>query len=295
MVPCRFSKAIHWIVDSSSGGFLRRGVLQIIPFNRISRIPMTTWNPLSVSAYFSPPSMALYWFPLGKRGLCPDMDAAVELMLNAVRSSDPDVAKVRAGKMGGDCLELFFPWDDYSGLQELQFRTGCNHHMQWDVLLLWSPYWPALNPCEAPWTPEFQPESSSETTHHPETLKLVSYSTAEEFEGHQRIDDPAEFLALISRPFIDQSSRSPKKNMPLTMELWSFLSLVFAPYFWWSTPKLVMVKIAHCNCNRWSQWSYRIIYSTRSSSAHQWIIYPTQTTSSSLLSLLLLLVLLPLR
>ena len=74
--------------------------------------------------------MALYWFPLGKRGLCPDMDAAVELMLNAVRSSDPDVAKVRAGKMGGDCLELFFPWDDYSGLQELQFRTGCNHHMQ---------------------------------------------------------------------------------------------------------------------------------------------------------------------
>ena len=148
---------------------------------------------------------------------------------------------------------------DYSGLQEFQFRTGCNHHMQWDVLSLWSPYWPALNPCEAPWTPEFQPESSSETTHHPETLKLVSYSTAGEFEGHQSIDDLAEFLALISSPFIDQSSRSQKKPMPLTTELWSFFSLVFAPYFGWSTPKLVMVKVPHCNCNRWSQYISMII------------------------------------
>ena len=53
------------------------------------------------------------------RGLCPDMDAAVELMLNAVRSSDPDVAKVRGSGKNGTWrllgiveLSLGKPWEN---------------------------------------------------------------------------------------------------------------------------------------------------------------------------------------
>ena len=39
------------------------------------------------------------------------MDAAVELMLNAVRSSDPDVAKVRLADVPAKVLGICWPWD----------------------------------------------------------------------------------------------------------------------------------------------------------------------------------------
>ena len=39
------------------------------------------------------------------------MDAAVELMLNAVRSSDPDVAKVRPADVPAKVLGICWPWD----------------------------------------------------------------------------------------------------------------------------------------------------------------------------------------